>query len=88
MISKHLPHYDVKLGGLTSIDITHKGIDKAYGMKRLLHFLKIHKSNVLFFGDKLNKGENDYSIKAMGIKSIPVHSPEETIKHLKNINNI
>ncbi|MDR2799397.1 MAG: HAD-IIB family hydrolase, partial [Bifidobacteriaceae bacterium] len=34
-VTRHIPNLEVRSGGSTSIDITKKGIDKAYGMREL-----------------------------------------------------
>ncbi len=70
--------FEFRVGGSTSVDVTRPGIDKSYGMKKLLETLELGKENVLFVGDNLEEGGNDYPIKAMGIDSIAVHGYEET----------
>jgi phosphomannomutase len=69
---------EVRLGGSTSLDITRPGIDKAYGMQKLIDELEISKDDVLFVGDKLEEGGNDYPVKAMGIDCIAVEKWEDT----------
>ncbi|MGB9608852.1 MAG: HAD-IIB family hydrolase, partial [Minisyncoccia bacterium] len=39
-LQKLLPEFDVKIGGLTSIDVIPKGIDKAYGLNQISKNLK------------------------------------------------
>ncbi len=41
--------------------------------------LRLTESGILFFGDRLEPGGNDYPIKAMGIDCIEVHGWEDTI---------
>lgn len=77
-IAHDLPNYEVRYGGTTTIDVTAKGIDKAYGMQKLLDALKIEKSEALFIGDRLEEGGNDYPVKAMGIDTIDVDGWETT----------
>lgn len=77
-VAARLPDLEVRLGGTTSTDITLKGIDKAYGMEKLIEVLGIEKSDILFIGDKLQEGGNDYPVKAMGIDSIEVRHWEDT----------
>jgi phosphomannomutase len=62
-----LPEFEVRVGGLTTIDVTRPGIDKAYGMKKLCEMLDIDKSEILFIGDRLQEGGNDYPVRAMEI---------------------
>lgn len=80
-----LPDLEVRIGGTTSTDITKPGIDKAYGMKRLIEAIGISKDEILFFGDKLAEGGNDYPVKAMGIDSIAVDGWETTAYALDGV---
>ncbi len=73
-----LTDYEIRVGGTTSIDVTLPGIDKAYGMNKLMEELEIGKEAILFVGDKLEEGGNDYPVKAMGIDTIAVQRWEDT----------
>lgn len=84
-VSKLLPDFEVRAGGATSIDITRPGIDKAYGMRKLMEKLKVNKRDILFFGDKLDEGGNDFPVKAMGIESIEVSHWQDTVRLLETI---
>jgi HAD superfamily hydrolase (TIGR01484 family) len=85
MVAAKLPKLEVRAGGSTSIDITRVGIDKAYGMQKLIDELDIAKDDILFFGDKLQEGGNDYPIKAMGIDSLEVDKWQDTVGRLQAI---
>lgn len=67
-----IPEFEVRVGGVTSIDVTKPGIDKAYGMRKLMEMLEIGKDDILFIGDRLQEGGNDYPVKAAGIDSLEV----------------
>ncbi len=82
-ISQDLQNYSIGIGGTNSIDITIKGIDKAYGVKKLSEFFKVPLSRILFIGDKLDEGGNDYPVKKLGITTIAVVDENET-EHLLN----
>jgi len=84
-VAERLPDLEVRLGGKTTIDITRLGIDKAYGMQKLIEALDISKDDILFFGDKLQEGGNDYPVKAMGIDSLEVSRWEDTALVLEGI---
>lgn len=73
-----LPHLEVRVGGTTSIDVTKVGIDKAYGMKKLMTALKITKREIFFIGDRLEQGGNDYPVKVMGIHCMQISHAHET----------
>ncbi|HEV2402973.1 MAG TPA: HAD-IIB family hydrolase [Candidatus Saccharimonadales bacterium] len=73
-----LPEFEVRVGGLTTIDVTRPGIDKAYGMRKLMEMLQIGKEAILFIGDRLQEGGNDYPVKAMGIDTLEISDWRET----------
>ena len=66
------------MGGATSIDVTKPGIDKAYGIRKLRDILGIPLNEMLFIGDALFPGGNDYPAKEAGVVSLPVRGPGET----------
>lgn len=73
-----IPQFSTNLGGSTSIDVTKFGIDKAYGIKKLQVTLGIPIRDMLFVGDALFPGGNDYPAKQAGVYSIAVRDPHET----------
>lgn len=77
-VAEKLSDLEVRLGGTTSTDVTLPGIDKAYGMQKLIDELGIVKEDILFMGDKLEQGGNDFPVKNMGIDSIAVEGWETT----------
>lgn len=77
-VAELIPEFEVRTGGTTSIDITKLGIDKAYGMQKLMEMLEISKQEILFLGDRLDEGGNDYPVKAMGIDSLEVSHWQDT----------
>ena len=82
---ERLPDLEVHVGGTTSVDVTEAGIDKAYGMRKLMAVLNLTSDDILFFGDKLDEGGNDYPVKSVGIDTIAVKSWEETALALQAI---
>jgi HAD superfamily hydrolase (TIGR01484 family) len=73
-----MPQFSVRLGGATSIDVTKPGIDKAYGIGKLRDTLGIQIAEMIYVGDALFAGGNDYPAKHAGVVSIPVRGPAET----------
>jgi HAD superfamily hydrolase (TIGR01484 family) len=73
-----IPEFSVRLGGATSIDVTKPGIDKAYGIKKLQEKLGISIKEMIYVGDALFVGGNDYPAKQAGVISISVQGPNET----------
>lgn len=84
-IAPMIPDFEVRVGGVTSIDVTKLGIDKGYGMTRLIELLQISKDDILFMGDRLAEGGNDYPVKAMGIDSLEVSRWQDTAMVLEAI---
>ncbi len=78
LIAPELTDLEVRVGGITSVDITLPGVDKAFGMTKLIEALSISKDEVLFVGDMLLEGGNDYPVKAMGIDTIQVRDYQDT----------
>ncbi len=78
ILRKKISEFDVRLGGATSIDITKRGVNKGYGVRKLEDFLKITADRILFVGDALFQGGNDYPARATGVDCIQVKGPEET----------
>ncbi|MCF7865426.1 MAG: HAD hydrolase family protein [Candidatus Pacebacteria bacterium] len=73
-----LPDVDVHIGGSTSIDILPKGFTKATGLKRLISQKNIDIQDMVFVGDAVFPGGNDYSAFEAGIYTIPVKDPQDT----------
>lgn len=77
-VRAHLPDFEVKVPGVTSIDITRKGIDKGYGIEKIEEHLGISVSEMVFVGDALYEGGNDHPVIRTGIETVSVKDPEET----------
>jgi phosphomannomutase len=73
-----LPDFEVRGGGSTSIDVTRKGIDKAYGVRKLMVQLQVAPEELLFVGDRLDETGNDYPVLAVGVPCVPVTSWQDT----------
>jgi phosphomannomutase len=81
-VAADLPDLEVRSGGSTSVDITRKGIDKAYGMRRLAQITGIDLADVLFIGDRLDPDGNDYPVKALGVPCHAVTGWHDTADYL------
>jgi phosphomannomutase len=80
-----LPDFSVRLGGTTSIDVTRPGVDKAYGIRKLRDVLGIPISEMLFIGDAIFPGGNDYPALQAGTDTIEVRDPDETKRVIQAI---
>lgn len=82
---ERLPDLEVRGGGSTSVDITEKGIDKAYGVNQLCKIHGLTLDDFLFVGDRLDEAGNDYPVKAMGVKCVAVENWHETAAYLREV---
>lgn len=76
--AQRLPDLEVRSGGSTSVDVTAQGIDKAFGMHKLVEQTGIAPEDMLFIGDRLDPGGNDYPVKEAGWATYPVAGWEES----------
>ncbi|MFE1644321.1 HAD-IIB family hydrolase [Microbacterium sp. P01] len=84
-VAARVPDLEVRSGGSTSVDITHRGIDKAYGMNRLSEVTGIPLDEMLFIGDRLDPEGNDYPVLAMGVRCHAVEGWEQTADFLDDL---
>jgi phosphomannomutase len=80
-----IPGFSVRLGGATSIDVTKPGIDKAYGIRKLRDLLGISLEEMIYIGDALFPGGNDYPAEQAGVASIAVRGPDDTKRVIETI---
>jgi hypothetical protein len=85
ILDELIPAFSVRLGGTTSIDVTKPGIDKAYGIRKLRDTLGIAIRDMIFVGDALFPGGNDYPAKEAGALCIEVRDPEESKRVIETV---
>jgi phosphomannomutase len=85
LLDKLIPEFSVQLGGTTSVDITKPGIDKAYGIRKLMDAFGVAIDEMIFVGDALFPGGNDFPVKQAGVLSIRVRDPNETKRVIEAI---
>ncbi|WP_174285556.1 HAD-IIB family hydrolase [Sphingomonas bacterium] len=84
-LRQRLPELSINMGGATSIDITQKGVDKAYGLKKLRDASDIALDEMMFIGDAIFPGGNDYPAKELGLDTVRVKDPEGTLAAIAGI---
>jgi phosphomannomutase len=84
-VATRIPDLEVRSGGSTSVDITHRGIDKAYGMRQLAEQTGIPLDDMLFVGDRLDPDGNDYPVLAIGVTCHAVEGWEDTAAYLDDL---
>ncbi len=84
-VAPHVPELDVHAGGSTSIDITKRGIDKAFGIGQLAEILGLDYGSILFVGDRLMPGGNDYPVIRLGVQTHQVESWQDTLAFINGL---
>lgn len=84
-VAADLPNLEVRAGGSTSIDITRRGIDKAYGMASLAEQSGFPIERMLFIGDRLEPGGNDHPVIELGVPVRAVTGPHDTIHLVRHL---
>ncbi len=79
------PEFSFNIGGSNSIDVTKKGIDKAYGIRQLALYHNTLIENMLYVGDALFPGGNDWAAKTTDIDCFEVEGPEQTKKLVEDL---
>jgi HAD superfamily hydrolase (TIGR01484 family) len=85
LLDTTLPNFSVHMGGTTSIDVTKPGIDKAYGIRKLRDILGIAISEMIYVGDALFPGGNDYPARETGAVCIQVRDPDESKRVIETV---
>lgn len=85
ILKEKLPEFELRTGGATSIDVTKKGIDKSYGIKKIQELLNIEIEEMLFIGDALFPGGNDHAVTKTRVKCLSVMDPSDTLKIIKKL---
>jgi HAD superfamily hydrolase (TIGR01484 family) len=82
--SLNLDKYEIKIGGTTSLDITKKGLDKRWGIEKFAQHHNFPLNSILFIGDKLYPGGNDYAASQI-VDCLAVRNPQDTLAELKRL---
>ena len=85
ILQKYLPDMEAKVAGLTSIDVTRKGIDKAYGIRQMAKHLNVPIEDMLFVGDAFFPEGNDEAALKTGVLCFEVKGVEETKKLIRHL---
>ena len=84
-LRQRLPGLSINMGGATSIDITREGVDKAYGLKKLNEASGIALNKMMFIGDAIFPGGNDYPAEQLGLDVVKVKNVDGTLAAIAGI---
>ncbi len=83
-VAARVPDLEVRSGGSTSVDVTRKGVDKAYGIAALSEQTGIPIARMLFVGDRLDPDGNDFPVTRLGIATHAVTGWEDTAEFVRS----
>ncbi|EFA22145.1 HAD-IIB family hydrolase [Bifidobacterium gallicum] len=78
-VQRDVPHLQVRSGGSTSVDVSDKGVDKAYAVHALADALGVDVAHIMYVGDRMDPDGNDYPAAQAGTTAIRVRGPEDTL---------
>jgi phosphomannomutase len=80
-----LKGFNVLIAGATSIDITREWVDKAYGIRKLMEVSGVAMNDIIFVGDAVFAGGNDYPPLEMGVTTKRVFTIEDTKEYIRSL---
>gem|GEM_PF-1467797 len=84
-LKKRIPECDYKIAGGNTIDITLAGVDKYTGIQKISRLMHVNEQNMLFIGDSVYPGGNDFSPFEHGIRTKVVKDEQDTLVFLEKI---
>ena len=83
ILKKKISQFEIRINSTSSIDITKKGIDKAYAIGKIKELLHVEDDDIIFIGDALYKGGNDSAVKKTAVDFIQEDGPVQTMEFLE-----
>lgn len=71
--------------GSTTINFSEQGMNKAFGVKKLLEYTHILAKDALFIGDALYEGGNDAPVKTLNTATISTKGPQDTLRIVEDL---
>lgn len=84
-VAADLPDLKVHAGGYTSVDVAGRGIDKAFAVRELASLTGIDVADMIFVGDRMTPGGNDYPAAQAGTMGVAVTSPADTLRFIDGL---
>jgi phosphomannomutase len=84
-MQKRFPDLEAKVGGYSSVDVVQKGIDKGYGVMQIEKHIGVSIKDMLFIGDQIVPGGNDYAVVKTGVDYIQVPGPKQAKEAIEQL---
>jgi len=84
-LQRRLSGLSINMGEATSVDITQKGVDKGWALKKLRDASGISLEKMLFIGDAIFSSGNDYPVREIGLDIVRVKDPDGTLAAIGGI---
>ncbi|WP_308748151.1 HAD-IIB family hydrolase [uncultured Bifidobacterium sp.] len=79
-VAAELPELEVRPGGASSVDISQRGVDKSFAVRELADILGMEVGRIVFIGDRMEPGGNDYPAAMAGTRAVKVTGPADTVR--------
>ncbi|RSX53998.1 haloacid dehalogenase [Bifidobacterium goeldii] len=79
-VAADLPRLHVRAGGYTSVDVSEGNVDKAYAVRQLAQQVGSTPEQIVFIGDRMTPGGNDYPAAMAGAVAVHVNDPSDTVQ--------
>ncbi|MEK7228346.1 MAG: HAD-IIB family hydrolase [Patescibacteria group bacterium] len=86
-LAPSLPEVSLFIAGTTTIDVLPKGTTKGVMLEKMLEKRGLKRSDLLFIGDALYEGGNDYEVAREGFTTIKTSGPTETALIIEKLLN-
>ncbi len=81
----YIPEYSIVFSGTNTIDVTRMGIDKGYAIEQIEKYFDVTKDEIVFVGDAIFPGRNDYAVVRTGIDTVRVSGPADTKRFIESL---
>lgn len=81
----YIPEFSVVLSGTNTIDVTRKGIDKGYAIEQIEKYFDVPVTDMIFVGDAIYEGRNDYGVVRTGIETVKVLGPSDIKRFIESL---
>ena len=84
-LAKELYDFEVYVSGTSSIDIVKRGMNKKFGIDKLMARVRASKGDVMYIGNEIFEGGADSLVQDMGLNNYAVSSVKETKEFIRKV---
>lgn len=84
-LKKYLSGFEFSISGTNTIDVTRLGIDKGYAIEQIQKYFDTKIDEMVFVGDAIYEGRNDFAVVRTGIETLKVSGPADTQRFIESL---